>query len=67
MKLKDVCLCPDLDCNEVYMDNGQGCPRCLSPEGIHLSLVLVKIEELSKLVYRQCMTKMSPIKNGKLI
>jgi len=52
MKLLKAALCPDLTCNEVYEDTGQGCPRCLSPEGIPLSRVFAQIEELTKLTQR---------------
>ena len=53
MKVDKAIICPDLECNEVYLDNGNGCPRCLSSEGIPLRMILTTIEELGKLTTRK--------------
>jgi len=53
MKIHEVSICPDLNCNEVFVDDGTGCPRCLSPEGISLSKILFSIEELGRITLKR--------------
>lgn len=67
MKIHETSICPDLNCNEVFLDIGLGCPRCLSPEGIPLGKIFSKIEELTRITSRKKPTINFLTKEGKRI